>query len=59
MIKLNNTAEQVAILWSGGLDSTYLVYSALRAGSTVTPIYVQIHNNCEKPAYEEIARKKK
>jgi 7-cyano-7-deazaguanine synthase in queuosine biosynthesis len=58
MIKLNNTAEQIAVLWSGGLDSTYLVYSALRAGSTVTPIYVQINNNCEKPAYEEIARKK-
>lgn len=37
--------KKVFILWSGGLDSTYLVFDNLRKGNNVTAGYIEIENN--------------
>lgn len=47
--------KTVGILFSGGLDSTYLVYKNLKEGNDVVPIYCSILNNEEKTKAEKIA----
>jgi len=46
-------AKTVAILFSGGLDSTYLVWKNLKEGNCVIPIYVEIRNNRVKTILEK------
>ena len=46
-----------AILWSGGIDSTYLLYKNLQAGHIVVPYYVDILNNKLKTEAEQQAIK--
>jgi hypothetical protein len=45
--------KKVAILFSGGLDSTYLVWKNLKEGNIVFPIYVEIENNEIKTILEK------
>jgi hypothetical protein len=45
--------KRVAILFSGGLDSTYLMWKNLKDGNEVTPIYVEIENNEVKTIIEK------
>jgi 7-cyano-7-deazaguanine synthase in queuosine biosynthesis len=51
----NVNKKKIAILFSGGLDSTYLVYKNLLEGNTVQPIYVDIINNKTKVEREKEA----
>jgi hypothetical protein len=46
-------SKKVAVLFSGGLDSTYLVWKNLKDGNTVIPIYVEIENNQVKTILEK------
>jgi hypothetical protein len=46
-------SKKVAVLFSGGLDSTYLVWKNLKEGNTVFPIYVEIENNETKTILEK------
>jgi 7-cyano-7-deazaguanine synthase in queuosine biosynthesis len=41
-----------SVLWSGGLDSTYLIYSNLRNGNMVDAFYVEVKNNSTKTKKE-------
>jgi hypothetical protein len=43
----------VAVLFSGGLDSTYLVWKNLTEGNKVQPVYVEIENNKTKTILEK------
>ena len=45
--------KRVGILFSGGLDSTYLVWDNLRKGNEVFPVYFTIKNNFNKPTLEK------
>lgn len=45
--------KNVAVLFSSGLDSTYLVYKNLEEGNHVLPIYAQIMNNENKTKIEK------
>lgn len=45
--------KKVAVLFSGGLDSTYLVWKNLTEGNTVQPIYIEIENNKDKSIIEK------
>jgi 7-cyano-7-deazaguanine synthase in queuosine biosynthesis len=45
--------KKVAVLFSGGLDSTYLIWKNLKDGNEVTPIYVEIENNKVKSIIEK------
>ena len=45
--------KKVAVLFSGGLDSTYLVWKNLQEGNIVYPIYVEIENNRVKTILEK------
>ena len=45
--------KKIAILFSGGLDSTYLMWKALKAGHNVYPIYIEIRNNDTKSLIEK------
>lgn len=45
--------KQVGILFSAGLDSTYLTYKTLKEGHCVYPLYVNIENNGYKPDLEK------
>jgi len=47
--------KKVAILWSGGLDSTYLIYKNLLEGNTVYAYYIEINNNINKVIKEKEA----
>lgn len=40
------------VLWSGGLDSTYLIYKLLKEGHHVDAHYIKIANNKEKSKRE-------
>jgi len=51
MGKLKN--KRVGVLFSGGLDSTYLVWKNLSDGNTVVPIYIEIGNNKVKTVLEK------
>lgn len=46
-------SKKVAVLFSGGLDSTYLVWKNLKEGNEVQPIYVEIENNRVKTILEK------
>lgn len=46
-------SKKVAVLFSGGLDSTYLVWKNLKDGNEVQPIYVEIQNNRVKSIIEK------
>jgi hypothetical protein len=46
-------SKSVAVLFSGGLDSTYLVWKNLKDGNEVVPIYVEIENNEVKSILEK------
>jgi hypothetical protein len=45
--------KKVGVLFSGGLDSTYLVWKNLKDGNQVFPIYVEIENNDVKSILEK------
>lgn len=45
--------KKVGVLFSGGLDSTYLIYKNLKDGNIVTPIYIEIENNAFKSKLEK------
>jgi len=53
MVKHKRLIKQV--LWSGGLDSTYLVQKLLEEGRPVQAFYVEIKNNVEKTERERAA----
>ena len=46
-------SKKVAVLFSGGLDSTYLVWKNLTDGNEVQPVYVEIENNKTKTILEK------
>jgi len=48
-------SKKVLITWSGGLDSTYLVYKNLKEGNMVIPVYLSIENNSIKVENEKKA----
>ena len=45
--------KNIAILFSGGLDSTYLMWKALKDGHNAYPIYISIKNNSNKVTVEK------
>lgn len=45
--------KRVGVLFSGGLDSTYLLYKNLKEGNIVVPIYIEIKNNVKKSKLEK------
>jgi len=45
--------KTIKILFSGGLDSTYLVWKALNEGHRVQPVYVELVNNKTKVEAEK------
>ena len=47
--------KKILVLWSGGLDSTYLVYMLLQQGHTVCASYVELQNNDSKVRAERRA----
>ncbi len=46
-------SKEVGVLFSGGLDSTYLVYKNLKAGNHVQPYYIEVDNNDIKAIIEK------
>ena len=46
-------SKKVAVLFSSGLDSTYLVWKNLKEGNVVTPVYFEINNNENKTIMEK------
>lgn len=50
--------SSVFVLWSGGLDSTYLIVRLLESGHQVHTGYVEIQNNAKKTKAEVKALKK-
>jgi hypothetical protein len=46
-------SKKIAVLFSGGLDSTYLVWKNLTDGNEVLPIYIEIENNKIKSILEK------
>ncbi len=44
--------KTVAILFTGGLDSTYLMYKNLQEGHIIYPFYVNVNNNKNKAEIE-------
>jgi len=48
-----SSKKRVAVLFSSGLDSTYLVYKNLEEGNHVLPVYVEITNNINKVKIEK------
>ena len=45
--------KKVGVLFSGGLDSTFLIWKNLKDGNTVVPFYFEIENNQKKPMLEK------
>lgn len=45
--------KRVSVLFSSGLDSTYLIYKNLKEGNYVLPVYVDIKNNESKSIVEK------
>jgi len=45
--------REIGVLFSGGLDSTYLIWDNLRKGNRVYPFYFTIKNNLHKPELEK------
>jgi len=50
--------KKVLIPFSGGLDSTYLIWKNLKEGNKVTTVYFEIENNSSKVELEKIHRSK-
>ena len=50
--------KHVLIPYSGGLDSTYLIWKNLKEGNRVTTVYFEISNNSSKVTLEKIHRTK-
>lgn len=46
-------SKKVGVLFSSGLDSTYLVWKNLKEGNIVTPVYLEITNNVNKVIMEK------
>ena len=46
-------SKKVAVLFSGGLDSTYLIWKTLKEDNEVYPVYVEIENNGNKTILEK------
>lgn len=46
-------SKKIGILFSSGLDSTYLMWKALKDGHDVYPIYIRIENNGNKVLIEK------
>ena len=44
--------KHVMVLFSGGLDSTYLIWKNLKKGNIVKPVYIEIKNNKNKSIVE-------
>lgn len=51
-MKTNKKQKHIAVLFSSGLDSTYLIYKNLKEGHIVQPYYVDIKNNENKRIVE-------
>lgn len=51
-MKSKKKQKHIAVLFSSGLDSTYLVYKNLKEGHIVQPYYVDIKNNENKRIVE-------
>lgn len=45
--------KKVGVLYTSGLDSTYLVYKNLKEGNLVSPFYVEFKNNSDKTKAEK------
>jgi len=43
---------KIMVLWSGGMDSTFLIWKLLREGHEVTATYIDIMNNATKTKRE-------
>lgn len=48
-----NYNKTVAVLFSSGLDSTYLIWKNLKEGNKVRPFYIEIKNNINKSKIEK------
>lgn len=46
-------SKNVMILFSGGLDSTYLMWKNLKRGNIVQPVYFEVTNNYDKVIIEK------
>lgn len=53
----NKKQKRITVLFSGGLDSTYLVWKLLEEGHIVEPVYFEIANNKGKTISEKRAIK--
>lgn len=51
--KETTSSKRILVSFSGGLDSTYLVYDNLRKGYKVTGVYTTIENNSNKAEVEK------
>ncbi len=54
-LRQQKSKKNVAVLFSSGLDSTYLMYKNLEEGNRVYPIYIEIKNNENKSKVEKQA----
>ena len=54
----NSKPQHYNVLWSSGLDSTYLVYILLEQGHYVNALYFEVKNNSEKVKHEMRQREK-
>ena len=45
--------KKIGVLFSGGLDSTYLVWDNLKRGDEVIPLYFEVENNGDKSKLEK------
>jgi len=45
--------KKVIVLFSGGLDSTYLLYKNAKEGNIVQPVYIELKNNENKTIVEK------
>ncbi len=52
----NNGEDSIGLLWSGGVDSTFMLYYLLSSGYNVNTYYVNIKNNEFKSERELAAR---
>jgi hypothetical protein len=48
-----NKNKKVLLFFTGGLDSTYLLWKNLEMGNSVWPVYVEIENNTNKTQIEQ------
>jgi hypothetical protein len=46
-------SKKIAVLFSGGLDSTYLIWKNLKDDNEVYPVYIEIENNQTKTILEK------